>query len=103
MEDIRREQEESEKEMETLDKVERLEKEVERLRSVEVEVRTRLRGEEEEVARLEQMIGKQQEVMKSALARLFPKPTPITFCEEHLTHLRKRQCTMLLSQYKQCN
>ena len=57
--------------------------------------------------------GNQQQVMKTALARLFPTAAPITFCEvkihvhhkmaaflmrilktclkEHLAHLRKRQ------------
>jgi len=86
-EELRRDHEESEKE----EKVEKLEREVERLRAVEAEVLNKLRGEEEEVARLEQLLGNQQQVMKSALARLFPTPTPITFCEEHLAHLRKRQ------------
>jgi len=86
-EELRRDHEESEKE----EKVEKLEREVERLRAVEAEVRGKLRGEEDEVARLEQLLGNQQQVMKSALARLFPTPTPITFCEEHLAHLRKRQ------------
>jgi len=86
-EELRRGHEESEKE----EKVDKLEREVERLRAVEAEVRIKLRGEEEEVARLEQLLGNQQQVMKSALARLFPTPTPITFCEEHLAHLRKRQ------------
>jgi len=86
-EELRRDHEESEKE----EKVEKLEREVERLRAVEAEVLSKLRGEEEEVARLEQLLGNQQQVMKSALARLFPTATPITFCEEHLAHLRKRQ------------
>jgi len=86
-EELRRGHEESEKE----EKVDKLEREVERLRAVEAEVRIKLRGEEEEVARLEQLLGNQQQVLKSALARLFPTPTPITFCEEHLAHLRKRQ------------
>jgi len=86
-EELRRDHEESEKE----EKVDKLEREVERLRAVEAEVLSKLRGEEEEVARLEQLLGNQQQVMKTALARLFPTAAPITFCEEHLAHLRKRQ------------
>jgi len=89
-EELRREHEANEKAIKE-DRVDELEREVERLRTLEAEVRQKLRGEEDEVARLEQLLGNQQKVMKSALARIFPTPAPITFCEEHLTHLRKRQ------------
>jgi len=89
-EELRRDHEESEKAIKE-EKVVKLEREVERLRTVEAEVLSKLRGEEEEVARLEQLLGNQQQVMKTALARLFPTAAPITFCEEHLAHLRKRQ------------
>merc|ERR1712218_745372 len=89
-EELRREHEANEKAIKE-HRVDELEREVERLRTLEAEVRQKLRGEEDEVARLEQLLGNQQKVMKSALARIFPTPAPITFCEEHLTHLRKRQ------------